>query len=183
MPNSTHGSVAYLTTIIALIIVGGYLFDNLPNILTNHSAEASAVVEENEERARERLTPTPASQNRAVVETEPSLAVTVEEPKQKYTSEQEEIIAYIKEVFGKDANEAIQIAKCESGLRPNAVNDNTTWGGRGVDKGLFQINNSWQEIDNDHFLFDYKINTMLAKKIFDGRGNWSAWTCSRKLGL
>src|SRR5690606_33544693 len=96
----------------------------------------------------------------------------------------EAIKSYIREVFGKDADEAIAIATCESGLRRNAVNDNTTWGGRGVDKGLFQINNSWQEIDNDSFLFDYKINTILAKKIFDNRGgNWSAWSCADKLGL
>lgn len=183
MPNSTHGSVAYLTTIAALIIIGGYVFNNLPNLLTNHSAEASAMVEVEEE-AREGLTPTAAPQNKAVVETKPSLAVTVEEPKQKYTSEQEEIIAFIKQTFGKDSDNAIKIAKCESGLRPNAVNDNTTWGGRGIDKGLFQINTSWQGVTNDNFLYDYKINTLMAKTIFDSWGhNFQAWTCGKKLGI
>ena len=78
---------------------------------------------------------------------------------------------------------ALMIAKCESGLRPNALNDNTTWGGVSQDLGVFQINKKYQGVTNPSFLYDWKINTLMAKQIFDGRGNWSAWSCARTLGL
>src|SRR5258708_18560781 len=46
----------------------------------------------------------------------------------------------IKKVFGSYYQEALKIANCESKLNPQAVNDNTTWGGIGKDRGIFQIN-------------------------------------------
>jgi|ERR1035437_290904 hypothetical protein len=98
-------------------------------------------------------------------------------------TEREQIINYITDVFGKDAPQALMIARCESGLRPNALNDNTTWGGVSQDLGLFQINKQYQGVTNPSFLYDWKINTLMAKQIFDNRGNWGAWTCSRTLGL
>lgn len=109
----------------------------------------------------------------------PQEKVVVENP----TSEQEQIIAFIKQVFGKDSHQALRIAKCESGIRANAVNDNTKWGGVSQDLGVFQINKHYQGVTNPNFLFDYKINVLMAHKIFTERGNWSAWTCSRTLGI
>jgi len=70
-----------------------------------------------------------------------------------YTSEQDQIIAYIKEVFGKDAGQAIEIARCESGIRAEAINHNTEQR-QTTDYGLFQINDHWQGINNTSFLFD-----------------------------
>lgn len=91
------------------------------------------------------------------------------------------IQSYILEVFGKDGQDAIKIAKCESKLNPQAVGHNSD-SVQSTDWGLFQINDHWQKISNPSFLLDYKINTLMAKKIFDSRGNWSAWTCATKWG-
>ena len=98
-------------------------------------------------------------------------------------TEREQIINFITDTFGKDAPQALMIAKCESGLRPNALNDNTTWGGVSQDLGLFQINKKYQGVTNPNFLYNYKINTLMAKQIFDSRGNWSAWSCAKYLGI
>lgn len=97
-------------------------------------------------------------------------------------TEHDQIVAYIKSVFGKYAGQAIQVSTCESGLRPNAVNDNTQWGGVGIDRGLFQLNSVYQGISNTNFLFDYHLNTDMAWIIFKNAGyNWHLWTCGRKL--
>lgn len=109
----------------------------------------------------------------------PQGKVVIENP----TSEQEQIIAFIKQVFGKDSYQALRVAKCESGIRARAVNDNTKWGGVSQDLGVFQINKHYQGVTNPNFLLDYKINVLMAHKIFTERGNWSAWTCSRTLGI
>jgi hypothetical protein len=177
LPNSTKWSVISLLFITAIPV----------SVLTyaNHKAGTSNMVAVANASSGGEVTPTP--QNNVVVSKSPELAVTITTPEPtkpaKLTTEQEEIIAFIKQTFGKDADEAIQIARCESGLRPNAVNHNTD-SAQTIDYGLFQINNHWQEIDNTSFLFDYKINTLMAKKIFDNRGgNWSAWACATKLGL
>lgn len=88
------------------------------------------------------------------------------------------ISSKIKEVFGKYADQAIEIAKCESSLNPSAVGD----GGRSI--GLFQIHKGWQRIENDRFLFDLDLNTRIAHKIFtDSGSSWKLWSCSRIIGL
>lgn len=99
-------------------------------------------------------------------------------------TEREQIVTYINEVFGKDASNAIKVFTCESGLNPRAYNDNTSWGGVGHDLGVAQINDHYQMVTNKDFLYDYKINILMAKQIFDKWGhNFHAWTCGRKLGL
>lgn len=104
-------------------------------------------------------------------------------PAKTYT-EHAEIISYIEKVFGKDAGKAIQVFTCESGLNPRAYNDNTSWGGVGHDYGVAQLNDHYQGVTNVSFLYDYKINILMAKQIFDRwGGNFHAWTCGRKLGL
>lgn len=85
----------------------------------------------------------------------------------------------IKAVFGDKADQAIAIAKCESGLRPEAYNGKNSNGSN--DSGLFQINSVHGV--SKRFLQDPLINTLIAKEIYDGRGNWSAWVCARKLGI
>lgn len=101
------------------------------------------------------------------------------------TVQQKDIVAYVKQVFGKDSDKALQLLSCENhALNPKAVNgwNNTPAGS--LDKGLFQINNHWQKIDNDAFLFDYKVNTQLAYNIFSRDGySFKLWTCGRKLGI
>ena len=109
------------------------------------------------------------------------------------TPETEKIKVYIKSVFGPDYNKAIQLltnpACHENGnLNPNAVNHN--YGVSGVitstDWGLFQINDHWQGFNqiSDRFLLNYKINTNIAKEIFDENGHtFDRWTCGKALGI
>lgn len=116
-------------------------------------------------------------------------------PTPTLTSEQEQIRQEIKEVFGKHYNRAILLLqgdpsnpKCPRGenheFDPNAVNDNTKWGGLGRDWGVFQINDYWQGVTNTAFLTDYKINIRLAYSIFE-RSNYTfkMWTCGKVLGI
>src|SRR6185312_8484633 len=50
------------------------------------------------------------------------------------TTEHDQIIAYIKQVFRKDSDKAFELLNCENhALNPLAINDNTIWGGVGRD--------------------------------------------------
>lgn len=100
------------------------------------------------------------------------------------TTERQQIINFIYDTFGKDADNALKVFTCESGLNPRAYNDNTSWGGIGHDLGVAQINDHYQGVTNAAFLYNYKINILMAKQIFDKWGhNFHAWTCGKKLGL
>lgn len=101
------------------------------------------------------------------------------------TTEQEEIIAYVKQVFGKHSDKAFKVLSCENGsLNPKAVNGAGNFPAGSLDLGLFQINNHWQKIENKAFLFDYKVNTQIAYNIFSRDGySFKLWTCGRKLGV
>jgi hypothetical protein len=84
----------------------------------------------------------------------------------------------IRHVFGKDAEDALKVFKCESGLKPsafNGVNTNGSW-----DAGVAQIN-SVHGI-NKKFLLNSQINIRVAKVLFDEQG-WTPWVCARKLGI
>jgi hypothetical protein len=101
------------------------------------------------------------------------------EPKYPEMTEKQQIMSYIVEVFGDDADDAITIInKCEnSEFNPKATNHNSngTW-----DTGIFQINQvhgySLEEMQ------DWHKNIDVAKKIFDNRG-WKAWSCSHVIGV
>lgn len=88
-----------------------------------------------------------------------------------------DIEAYIYEVFGEDGDMAYAIAMCESRLNPKAFNDNTTWGGVGRDKGIFQINDYYHPQVSEECVYDYKCNIDYAKELRDSWGNWNAWSC------
>ncbi len=82
----------------------------------------------------------------------------------------------IREVFGSDADRALEIAYCESGLNPQAIGDTNT---QYPSYGVFQIRGlpgrpSAQELLNANFNVNY------AHEMFESQGNWSAWTCSRR---
>ena len=91
-------------------------------------------------------------------------------------SEREQIIEYIEEVFEEHLVIALAVAQCESGLRPSAFNDNTTWGGVGRDHGIFQINDVYHANKGDIPNLTWKQNIRIARKIFDASG-WYAWSC------
>lgn len=101
------------------------------------------------------------------------------------TPQKQEIIAYVRQVFGKDAEKALKLLSCENhALNPKAVNKSNNVPADSEDRGLFQINNFHQKVDNKAFLFDYKINTQIAYNIFSRDGHsFKLWSCGRKLGI
>lgn len=83
----------------------------------------------------------------------------------------------IQAVFGEHAQEAVNVARCESGLNQAAVSRG------GGNWGLFQINKvhrgrvaamgfAWED------LLDPRVNSLVAKSIFDEQG-WRPWACRR----
>jgi len=102
--------------------------------------------------------------------------IVVVQPKNPEMTEKQQIMSYIVEVFGDDADDAITIInKCEnSEFNPKATNHNSngTW-----DTGIFQVNQvhgySLEEMQN------WKSNIDVAKKIFDKAGKkWTPWSCA-----
>lgn len=81
--------------------------------------------------------------------------------------------ALIREIFGADAERALRIARCESGLNPKAVS-------RAGAVGVFQVMpqyHSWRIAKvGGTSLFDARTNVLVAKHIFDSSG-WTPWVC------
>jgi len=92
---------------------------------------------------------------------------------------EEEVKSYIKEVWGANADRAISVARCESGLNPNALNNNPRTGDYSV--GVFQINLHGSLATNrpsEEWLRDYKNNVEYAYRMFQSSG-WTPWTCAK----
>ncbi len=104
-----------------------------------------------------------------------------EEPEQ---SEHDQIVAYINEVFGDDADKAFKLLSCENAsLNPNAVNTagNTPAGSR--DTGVFQINEYWQKVQYK-FLLNWRVNVEIAHQLYRENGDsFKLWSCAKKVGL
>ena len=82
--------------------------------------------------------------------------------------------AEIRAVFGKDGDDAVSVARCESHLRPQVCNDGMN-SDSSVDCGIFQVN-SIHGIDRK-YLTNQTINIQVAKMIFDEQG-WGPWRSS-----
>jgi hypothetical protein len=95
----------------------------------------------------------------------------------------EEIEAEIRRVFGRLAEEALCIARAESGLRADAQNDQTNIPVGSVDRGVFQLNDYWQSQVSDADAYDARANIAAAKRIHDSWGSWQAWTTHLQCGL
>lgn len=94
-------------------------------------------------------------------------------------SEKQLILEYIVEVFGDDADRAIWVAKCESGLKASAINDQNRNGT--VDYGVFQVNSVHIKTYGTGFTKSWKENVDVAKKIFDQQG-FKPWVCAKSVG-
>lgn len=94
-------------------------------------------------------------------------------------SEKQEVMNYIIEVFGDDADRAIGVAKCESGLRKKAFNGANKNGT--ADYGVFQVNSVHEKRFGQGFMIDWKENVRVAKKIFDEQG-FRPWVCAKSIG-
>lgn len=83
--------------------------------------------------------------------------------------------------FADKADQARNIAKCESGMNEKAthLNKNKT-----TDYGIMQINSIWLKVYDitPEFLLISDNNIKVAKNIYDRTGNFNAWTCHTKLG-
>lgn len=114
-----------------------------------------------------------------LIQTTPAVTQAPQDPRY------DEIKAYIYQVFGQDGgNKAMKLLSCENhSLNPNATNYNSDSVGS-IDRGVFQINNYWQKIDNPAFLYDYKINVLIAHNIYVRDGySFKLWTCGRELRI
>ena len=93
----------------------------------------------------------------------------------------EEIKSYVlneAKKLGLNTREVEIIVNCESKWNDKAYNDKNSNGS--TDSGLWQINSIHKSI-SDADKMDYKASTKwaLSKRLRDG--NWSAWSCARKL--
>lgn len=86
---------------------------------------------------------------------------------------QQLVIEEIREVFGKNADDAIKVFSCESGLK-SKCNDGLNKNGS-VDCGVGQINTVHGI--NRKWLLKPEINIRVAKQLFDEQG-WNPWRSS-----
>lgn len=88
-----------------------------------------------------------------------------------------QIMAYIVERFGDDADDAITVLnKCEnSEFNPLAANHNNNGT---IDRGVFQINS----VHGGEELFNWKTNVDKAYEIFSN-GGWRQWSCSHVINI
>lgn len=128
-----------------------------------------------------------ANSDREVVTIEKPVEVIKEiEVDRKFTSQKQQIMAYMIEKFGDNADDAITILnKCEnSEFNPNAVNHNANGT---CDVGVMQINT---KCDSEEFekLKDWKYNINRGYEKFkagDGgkyRNTFYLWTCGYEVG-
>lgn len=86
----------------------------------------------------------------------------------------------IRATFPEDPENAVKIARCESGLKEKAFNPANTNGT--TDSGIFQINSVHGVAK--HILMDSDVNIAVARVIYERAGNsWRPWVCAVKLGI
>lgn len=97
-------------------------------------------------------------------------------------SENDEIRAYIKEVFGTDSDKAFKLLQCENAsLKPDRVNTAGNFPEGSRDIGVFQINEYWQKVPAK-FLFNWKINVQIAHQLYTENG-FKQWACAKRMGV
>ncbi len=93
---------------------------------------------------------------------------------------QSSVAGMIEQVFGPDAQSAIRIANCESGLNPTAYNPTSVAGSHA--EGVFQIlyPSTWMNTSQaSHSPYNAMANILAAHEIFVRDGyNWHEWTCA-----
>jgi hypothetical protein len=91
-----------------------------------------------------------------------------------------DIKGYVTYKFGVYAAEALKVLECENRtFSPNAINDNTLWGGVGVDRGYWQINNVYHPV-TDSCAKDVVCSTDYAWRMFvNDHYTFVRWTCGR----
>ena len=96
------------------------------------------------------------------------------------TSQKQEIIDYIVEVFGEEAPNAFNVLYCENkGLRPDAINYNSNGS---TDHSIFQINSIHAKRFGEGFKTDWRENIRVAHAIQQEQG-WTPWACSGRVDI
>ncbi len=92
----------------------------------------------------------------------------------------QDIENYIVQIFGSQSQTALAVAKCESGLNPNATHLNSN---SSIDFGVFQINSShFSHVEGDtpqektDNLFNWQYNIAFAYQLYSAT-SWDSWTC------
>lgn len=88
----------------------------------------------------------------------------------------ERVIGLIKQTFPEDAERALAVAHCESGLKPSAYNPNNKNGS--TDGGLWQINSVHDKTLETLGLdkYDPEDATKFARILYEKNG-WRDWVC------
>lgn len=73
---------------------------------------------------------------------------------------------------------AIKIAKCESGLKPDALNKNKNGT---FDMGVMQINDVHSKRISRKDRMDFEKNIRFAWTLRKEQGHWGAWSCYKKV--
>lgn len=93
-----------------------------------------------------------------------------------------EVIQLIRNKFGVQADNAIKVATCESGLRSNAVGDAFWIGGIYAESiGIFQIR-LLAGRPSKEWLMNANNNVDYAYNMWKSQG-WGPWSCAKKLGI
>lgn len=91
------------------------------------------------------------------------------------------VLELIKNGISGRANQTTGVAVCraESGFNDQATLDNTKLNppGKGIDRGLFQINSFWHPEVTDEMAFDGATNVREAVRIYrDNSSEWTPWS-------
>jgi len=102
--------------------------------------------------------------------------ISVAEDKQPVFEDVEAMIRWKAVRAGVEPDLAVAVAKCESGLRPGAINVNS---GGSKDRGLYQWNDKYHPEITDKMAFDPEVACDLFLKAVNA-GHLSWWSASSK---
>ncbi len=97
------------------------------------------------------------------------------------------IEAYISYVFGPAFPKAMLLLKGQ-GEGSCAENRELKWDAQNynadgsVDIGVFQVNSKWQKI-SVKWLYNWRINVLIAKQLYDESGSFKLWSCGKYYGI
>lgn len=169
-------------------------------VIDVHFARAEKEKQEETKQQEERVVVDVSEEKKPLLEltTEPQKieikSAVAEKPKAEKPTKAE-IEDYIRQKFGEDADKAFLLLKgrgegtCAENrnLDPYAVNDNTKWGGKGKDWGLFQINDRFHPVFKLNLHKDWRANVDYAFKLYVESGYtfakfWTAGKCLKSQG-
>ena len=105
---------------------------------------------------------------------------------------EEQFKAEVREKFGEDYDNAMLLLQgngpgsCAENryFDPNADNDNTWWGGVGIDKGYWQINSYFHPHISEACARDIECSTHYAWRMYKNDGNsFRRWSCGKVYGI